>query len=244
MGHFLGIALGFPMAIYTGLLALALVYWISVLVGVAHLDLDGADGAADGAADALGGGHDVDVGGHDVGGHDGDVGGHDGDVDGDADADGDGDGHGVLGALKLGNAPTTIVASLILFFSWLFGMFGAAAIDAYGFGIGAKLGLMVVVPILSLFPTSILIRPLARTLKPIRATKNTQLVGKLCTIRTGTVTDKFGEAMLDDGGAGMVVRVRVESGEKLARGEQAVIVGYDEERQEFTVAPMPDVNGK
>ena len=51
----------------------------------------------------------------------------------------------------------------------------------------------------------------------------------------------FGEATLDDGGAGVVVRVRVESGERLARGDQAVIVGYDADKQEFTVAPMPDL---
>jgi hypothetical protein len=238
MGHFFGIALGFPMAIYTGLLGLALVYWLSVLVGAVHLDLDGADGAADGAVDALGGHADVDVGGHDVGGHDGDVGGHDADAD--ADADDAGSHGGIFGALKLGNAPVTIVASLVLFFSWMLGMFGMAAIDSYGLGIGAKIALLLVVPLVSLFPTSVVIRPLARTLKPIRATKHAQLVGKLCTIRTGTVTDKFGEATLADGGAGLVVRVRVEAGDKLARGEQAVIVGYDEERGEFTVAPMPD----
>jgi hypothetical protein len=35
--------------------------------------------------------------------------------------------------------------------------------------------------------------------------------------------------------------VRVETDEKLKRGDQAVIVGYDAERQEFTVAAMGDV---
>jgi len=85
------------------------------------------------------------------------------------------------------------------------------------------------------------IRPLARTLKPVQATKRAQLVGKLCTIGTGTVTERFGEATLEDGGAGLVVRVRVEAGDKLGRGDQAVIVGYDDETQEFTVAPLPEV---
>jgi len=49
--------------------------------------------------------------------------------------------------------------------------------------------------------------------------------------------------MLEDGGAGLVIRVRVEAGEKLGRGDQALIVGYDAERQEFTVAPMDDLLG-
>ena len=238
MGHFLGVALGFPMVIYTVLLGLSLVYWLFVVVGFVHVSFDGADGAADGALD--GAGHDI--GGHDVGSHDvgdADVGG-DGDV-GDADT-----GHaGMLGALKLRSAPITVVASCILFFSWFLGMFGATALESLhlegGAATGAKLVLFLLMPVVSVFPTSLVVRPLGRTLKPVQATKRKELVGKLCTIRTGTVTERFGEATLEDGGAGLVVRVRVESGEKLGRGDQAVIVGYDEESQEFTVAPMPEV---
>lgn len=237
MGHFLGVALGFPMVIYTVLMGLSLVYWLFVVIGFAHVSFDGADGAADGAMEgatkgALEGAADAaDIGGaHDVG----DAG--DGDF-------GDGDtGHaGMLGALKLRSAPVTVVMSCILFFSWLIGMFGATAMESMHItGIGAKLALFVLVPILSVFPTSVVIRPLGRTLKPLRATTRKELVGKLCTIRTGSVTERFGEATLEDGGAGLVVRVRVESGEKLGRGDQAVIVGYDDETQEFTVAPLPD----
>jgi hypothetical protein len=96
-------------------------------------------------------------------------------------------------------------------------------------------------PIVALFPTSVVVRPLARIFTPAAATKHEALVGKVCVIRTGTVTDRFGEAMLEDGGAGVVVRVRVDAGEKLGRGDQALIVGYDSGRQEFTVAPMDEV---
>jgi hypothetical protein len=103
----------------------------------------------------------------------------------------------------------------------------------------AKVALLVLAPILSLLPTSIVVRPLARVFTPPVATKHASLVGKLCTIRTGTVTDRFGEALLEDGGAGVVVRVRIDVGDKkLTRGDQAVIVGYDPERQEFQVERM------
>lgn len=232
MGHFLGVALGFPMVIYTVLLGLSLVYWLFVLIGFAHVSFDGADGAADGAlegaADAAGG---HDIGGHDVG--------HDGGDLGDADP-----GHaGILAALKLRSAPVTVVVSCLLFFSWLLGMFGAVELESLELdGLAARLALFFLAPLVALFPTSIVIRPLGRTLKPVQATKRKELVGKLCTIRTGTVTERFGEAMLDDGGAGLVVRVRVDAGEKLGRGDQAVIVGYDDDTQEFTVAPLPDIS--
>lgn len=237
MGHFFGVALGFPMVIYTVLLGLSLVYWLFVLIGFAHVSFDGADGAADGAlegaADAAGG---HDIGGHDIGGHDV---GHDGGDLGDADP-----GHaGILAALKLRSAPVTVVVSCLLFFSWLLGMFGAVELESLELdGLAARLALFFLAPLVALFPTSIVIRPLGRTLKPVQATKRKELVGKLCTIRTGTVTERFGEAMLDDGGAGLVVRVRVDAGEKLGRGDQAVIVGYDDDTQEFTVAPLPDIS--
>ena len=153
---------------------------------------------------------------------------------------------GIIAALKLRSAPATVVMSGLLLFSWIFTMLGMKAVQALlpaeglVFGL-AKVGLLVGAPVLALFPTSLVVRPLARVFTPMKATTHGALVGKMCTIRTGTVTDRFGEATLEDGGAGVVVRVRVESGEKLGRGDQAVIVGYDAARQEFTVAPLEDL---
>ncbi|HVH46349.1 MAG TPA: glycine zipper family protein [Labilithrix sp.] len=246
MGHFLAIALSFPAVVYTVLLGVALVYWIFVMVGAAHVNLLGegaADAAVDAAADAA---LDGVAKGALEGATKGVLEGAADQLDGlDADAGGDGPA-GIMAALKLRSAPATVVMSSLLLFSWLFTTLGARAIEALVPNGGlaatmAKLGLLVTAPLLALFPTSVAVRPLARVFTPLKATTHDALVGKLCTIRTGTVTDRFGEATLEDGGAGVVVRVRVESGEKLGRGDQAVIVGYDPAKQEFTVAPMDDV---
>lgn len=251
MEHLSALALSFPAVVYTVLLGVALVYWVFVMVGAAHVNLLG-EGAVDAAADAAfdglakgalegvakgaleGAAKGVLEGAADhAGGH----------VDG-ADVPG---GHtGIIAALKLRSAPATVVLSLVLLFSWIFTMLGMRAAEALLPPSGivltlAKVALLVAAPLLSLLPTSLVLRPLAHAFTPVKATTHDALVGKLCTIRTGTVTDRFGEALLEDGGAGVVVRVRVESGEKLARGDQAVIVGYDAEKQEFTVAPMDDV---
>lgn len=149
-------------------------------------------------------------------------------------------------ALKLRSAPASVVLSVLAVFAWIFSVLGvqaaAAVLPAPALGAG-KLLVFVLAPVLGLLPTSIAIRPLARLFAPPKAVASKDLIGQVCTIRTGTVTDRFGEATLEDGGAGVVVRVRVESGEKLARGEQAVIVGYDDERHEFTVAPMDVLDG-
>ena len=252
LATFLAVALSFPCVVYTVLLGISILYWGFVMVGAVHLDGgDGAlDGAADGAADGIDGGGHADAGGHADGGHaDGGDGGDGGDGDGgDADGGTEGAHHGALAAamasLKLRSAPATLVLSVIVLFSWLFSIFGMQASAAWvpeGLMGLARFAVLFVAPILALPFTSIAIRPLAKIFVPSNAAKNESLVGKVCTVRTGTVTDRFGEALLEDGGAGLVVRVRVETGEKLKRGDQVVIVSYDGERQEFTVAAMDNL---
>jgi hypothetical protein len=241
---FLAIALAFPGVVYTVLLGVALVYWIFVMVGAAHINLLG-DGAADAAADAaLDGVAKGVLEGATKGVLEGvaehlDGAGADG---GDLDVGEAGGPTGIIAALKLRSAPATVVLSLLILFSWMFAIGGMQLTRTLALeGAAAtamKLGLFFLAPIFSLLPTSIAVRPLARVFAPPPSVTHAGLVGKMCRIRTGTVTDRFGEALLEDGGAGVVVRVRVESGEKLARGDQAVIVGYDAERQEFTVAPF------
>jgi len=255
MVPFLALALSFPAVVYTVLLGVALVYWLFVMVGAAHVNLLG-DGAADAALDGVAKGAIEGVAKGVLEGAAKGVleGAAKGVLDGAADhVDGAHSGEavsgantGIIAALKLRSAPATVVMSGLLLFSWIFTMLGMKAVQALlpaeGLVLGlAKVGLLVAAPVLALFPTSLVVRPLARVFTPMKATTHGALVGKMCTIRTGTVTDRFGEATLEDGGAGVVVRVRVESGEKLARGDQAVIVGYDAERQEFTVAPLGDL---
>ena len=247
LAHFLAVALSFPCVVYTVLLGISILYWGFVMVGAVHLDGgDGAlDGAADGAADGLDGGGHADAGGHADGGDGGDGGDADG---GDADGGAAGGHHGALAAamasLKLRSAPATLVLSIIVLFSWLFSVFGMQASAAWipeGMMGLARFAVLFVAPIVALPFTSFAIRPLAKVFVTTNAAKNESLVGKVCTVRTGTVTDRFGEALLEDGGAGLVVRVRVETGETLKRGDQVVIVAYDGDRQEFTVAPMENL---
>jgi len=242
MGHFLDVALSFPVVVYTVLLGVSLVYWVFVMAGAIHLDAHGAaDAAADAAMDGIGDhvGH-VGHAGHAGHGDVGDVG--DADLDGDVGAGHDG-AQGIIAALKLRSAPATVVLSLILLWSWIFAILGVQGIEGLLPAEGttttiARVAVVILAPVLALFPTSILVRPLAKIFTPHQAARSESLVGKVCTIRTGTVTDRFGEAMVEDGGAGVVVRVRIDGAVKLARGEQALLVEYDEAHEVFTVAPM------
>jgi hypothetical protein len=246
MAQLLTVALTFPAVVYTMLLGIALVYWLFVILGAAHVNLLG-DGVADGIADAAAeGAIDGVVKGALEGAAKGALEGvadHAGGAI--ADAGAGASVAGIVAALKLRRAPATVVLSVLILFSWLLSIAGMQALESLALGGVAntlfKLAVLVVAPMLALLPTSLAVRPLARVFTPPVAPKHESFVGKMCTIRTGTVTDRFGEATLEDGGAGVVVRVRVENGEKLSRGDQAVIVGYDADRQEFTVAPVEDL---
>ena len=252
MGPFLAVVLAFPSVVFTVLLGVVLVYWLFVLLGAAHINILG-DGAADGAFEgaakgaleglADGAAHGVTDGVADGAAHAVGDGAADAAADGVADAaDAPGGLAEMMAALKLRSAPATVVISLLIVFSWLFSVLAMQGAHAWFPGLAERIAgfaAFFLAPALALPVTSLLVRPLGRVFLPPKSAKHTDLVGKICVVRTGKVTGDFGEAEVADGGAGLVVRVRIdEGGDGLKRGDQAVIVGYDDERREFTVVPL------
>jgi hypothetical protein len=238
MNEVLRLALSFPGVVYTVLLGVVLVYWLFVVLGAIHL----GDGSADGHFDGIGD-HGADVG--DVG-HGGDVAdGGDG-VDG---GDGDGEaGEGspvaaLIHALHLRSVPATVIFSLIITFSWLVCTVAMQLVSrAMPAGSQALLGWLVLAgsPIVALPLTSFSARPLAKVFTQRKATSHSDLIGKTVVVRTGTVTSTFGEASLEDGGAGLVLRIRVDRQLPVKRGDQMLIVEWDRERESFLVEPLDD----
>ena len=237
------LALSFPSVVFTVLLGVVLVYWAFVMVGVIDIG-EGSEGALEGKLEGAtkgllegavdGAGHHVEV---------GDVGG-----DGDLDLDADDSGHGalaaIMSALHLRSVPATVVFSLIITFAWLVSVVSMQVATRFAPGQQGPLlsiGVLVASLLLSLPLTSIAARPLAKVFAPKHAPAKSDFIGRTCVVRTGTVTQKFGEATLPDGGAGLVIRVRIEDGKQLGRGEQALIVDYDAERETYLVEPMREL---
>ena len=234
MPELLAVVFAFPTVVFTVLLGVVLVYWLFVVLGAVHIDGLGGDhsGLLDG-----GGAHGIDV---------GDV--HGVDLDGGAGGDGDldaGDNDGALGAvanaLHLKSAPASVVLSVLITLSWLLSVLAMEAVTGVLTGVAhtiAGVAVFVVAPMIALVLTSFVVRPLARLFVPHTAKGHRDLVGKVCVVRTGSVDAGFGEATMEDGGAGLVVRVRVDGESALRRGDQAIIVAWDEARDAFTVAPL------
>lgn len=249
MHEVLVLALSFPSVVFTVLLGVVLIYWAFVMVGVIHIG-EGSEGALDGhidgatkglmegAVDHLGGGH----------ADGGDLGGGHGDAYGDGDIDDAGESHGalaaIMSALHLRNAPATVIFSLIITFAWLVSVVTMQLVTRSAPALSGPLlsgAVLLGSFVLALPLTSVAARPLAKVFTPNKSPVKSDFIGRTCTIRTGSVSHKFGEATLQDGGAGLVLRVRIEDGKQLGRGEQALIVDYDAERETYLVEPMRDV---
>jgi len=225
MEEFLATALSMPTLAFTGLLGLVVLYWLSVMLGALDLEVldfdlgaDGADGAVDGALE----------------------GGAEGAMEADLEVGDVGGLAGVLSALGLRHAPLTVVLSLLVLFGWLGTFFGSrylAPVLPLG---GFLSALVVTLAALALATplTSLLTRPMAPLFRVRAARGNRDLVGQVVKIRTGNVDARFGQAELKDGRSDMILHVRCADPEALARGDEALIVDWDEERQAFEVEPM------
>ena len=232
MSEFLAITLSYPTVVFTIMLGVVFVYWTLVIVGalgidVLDMDID-ADGVAEGAAQGVA----------------------------EAAAEGASEGlvegvaasHGafytLLHVLRLRKAPVTLVLSLVLFWSWFF----------------SHLGSMLLLPLLSFLPlwisgtlvglgavavafpmTSLCLAPMRGLFKPERQITREDLVGKVVRISTSHVDARFGVATADDGGAGLIVQVRCDAENDLARGQKALVLAWDSAREAYEVTPMDDI---
>ncbi|NNF52891.1 MAG: DUF1449 family protein [Acidimicrobiales bacterium] len=194
------VSLGFPTVVFTFLLIVSVGFWLlTFLTGV------GSEGGM----------LDLDL-----------------DLDIDADIEGDvGDGlGGLLRTLHLHHVPLTITFTVISLVGW-FLSFGLTLIITGNSGspggltaIGILLG--------SLFAGGFVAgrvgQRLAPLFRPPPHIKHQDLVGRLCTVRTGSVSATFGQAeVVDVESSTHTIQVRCAGSNSLSQGSQALIVSVD-----------------
>ncbi|WP_224366458.1 hypothetical protein [Hyalangium versicolor] len=250
MSTFLDSILAFPTVFFTILLGVTLTYWIFVILGAVGIDvLDGdvdlsagakaASGILEGGAKAAGGmleggakaaGGVLDGHGHAHGhGH-----GHDHDAD--------GDGAGLLSALGFAGIPVTISSSFVTFASWTVSFLAREAVFNLLGSVVPSLLLSGGLFLLSLVVGTLLAAVAVRPLRPIfiarKAPGRDDLMGRVCTINSGSVDKTHGHATFEDGGAGLILNVFCTNANQLKRGDQALILGYDAARDVYEVEPV------
>lgn len=249
-----------PTAVWSVLLILVAAYWtLSLLTGADAEALDGMDGALDGGLDggldgALDGGLDAGVDHALDGGLDGAFEGgaehalH-GTLDGGLDHALDRlDGHesmsgprsqGLFGWLGFHDVPKTFSLTLVVVFGWLVSYFGAAwVVDAgkwAAFGLGTALVLGLASLTVAVGLTAVALLPLRSLLVLREGPSRMDLLGETCTIKTGRVDERFGQA---ETRGGQLVQVRARDGRPYRYGETAVIFDYDRDHEVFYIAPL------
>lgn len=199
----------FPTAVPTALLGVLMVYWLLTIIGVVDMG-DSLDLEVDG-------GHTDDTGLDTLAGY--------------------------LVALGLGGVPLSIVATLLVFFTWL----GTVLLHRYVIAALPTGTLQVLAGMAALLLTAALSIVLsARVLKPMRgmfvkhgARSNRSLVGLSCRIVTQSVDAGFGRAEVSDQGASLNIRVWAQAPNQLTRNSQAIIIDYDETKQQYEVQAAP-----
>jgi hypothetical protein len=165
----------------------------------------------------------------------------------DADVDADGTG-GMVGTLGLGGVPLMIALSMWVTLSWLLAMIGTIVLRAVGptGGVGVLLGFAVLIVALlgGLLMARFVVVPIRRALPSAVEPTRGDFVGRICVIRTGRVSETFGQAEItSDDGSSAVIQVRrpADSSDErqLRAGSAALIFDYDPEKEIFWVDAAP-----
>lgn len=203
----------YPTIVFTGLVMFVTLYWVVSLLGMADMD----------SVDAVETGSDAAV----------------------SDLSSTGFFTGLMLKFGLYGVPLVIILSLVSLIGWLLSYLYTSFLHQnfdsgvlyYVFGTGALIFVLVV----SMWLTGMIISPIRKNIARIPKRNSANNVGKIAIVRTLSVTDKHGEAELNDGGAGLILKVRSDNSTSLLKkGDRVMLVAYLEETNTYRVARVED----
>ncbi|WP_193015595.1 OB-fold-containig protein [Proteus sp. FME41] len=147
---------------------------------------------------------------------------------------------GWLTKLGLAGIPITIILTFFTLIGWFISYFThywiISAIETnlirYLIGFVA----FIIISFISLNLTAVCLKPIRKKLMSHNQPKSVhQLVGKLAAVRSANVTENNGEAILEDGGAGLILQIRAPATENIKRGDSVIIISYDASTHSYQV---------
>lgn len=165
---------------------------------------------------------------------------HDGAAFGDAHVDHThaGDLAGLLGKLGLAGVPIMVIATVVSFFGWVVAYYAQLLVlDHLHVSMRILLGIAVDVAALvpGLLATSIVLRPVSRWILKLRPPVEPTLLGRAGTVATPSVDDAYGQATVEDGGAGLVLQIRSTDSGRFKRGDRVVLIEYLDAQHAYRV---------
>ena len=213
MELFIQTALSFPVVVLSFALCVAILYWLGAAMGIVDVDL--LDIEVDSALEN-----------------------HSLQPEGLA---------GLLLKLGLNGVPVTLILTLLFFFAWFLCYFAELFLLRFlPLGIlRYPLGLLVIAAaLIAVVPVvSLLVRPLRPLFLKLEATTSKSVLGQVAIVRSGRVTAAQGEATLEDGGAGLILRVRADEAHGFKRGDRVVLLEYLEAEHAYRVITEDEFKG-
>ena len=208
----------FPTAIFTFLLAVTTLYWLAAVLGFVDLDfLDFELPEGDGLA-------------------------------------GDSQGYsapdvlaGLMLRFGLQGVPVTVIVSFISLFGWFVSYYAVHYLLGWvpdGF-LRLLAGLPVLVGALyaAVMITAQIIKPLRPLFKSAQQQTIKHILGQTAVVRSSRVDSGFGEAVLEDGGAGLLLAVRSTGETTFKRGDRVVLLEHIKEQGVYRVISEEEFQG-
>lgn len=204
---FLNNIFAFPTVIFTALVALVALYWVATILGLSDMDTVDLD---------------IDV-----------------DVPDAGDISTTGILTGVMLRLGLYGVPFIYIFSGISIIGWILSYIYSSFLNQhfssgilhYVFGTGA----FILVLVVSMWLTGLMIAPIRKQIEKIPKRDSKSFIGQTAIVRSFTVTDSHGEATLEDGGAGLILKIRAMEGDSFAQNDTVVLLEYIAEENAYRV---------
>lgn len=205
---FLGVNFAFPVVFFTFFLLLTTVYWCIAMFGLVDIDVLDVDANSD--------------------------------IDLELDANPDiGSVSGLLMRLGLNGVPLTIIITLIAFFGWLICLLTVYYVMPLVPTTLLKMAFGVALLLFAFYLATLLTAWAIKPIRPIFLAANQQkqvmTIGRTAIVRTGKVDHTFGEANLEDGGAGLIIKVRAYEGNEFKKGDRVVLLEHDKVQNTYKV---------
>lgn len=202
----------FPTAVFTFVLLLCVLYWLAAVLGLVDIDFLDIDLPDPDIASGLEAGSEL-------------------------------SNVNVLAGLMLRfglqGVPVTIILSFVALIGWLVCYYLVYFLFAFvPEGIlryAAGIPVIAVALYVAVMITAQLIRPLRPLFNKAAQDTVKQILGKRAVVRTSRVTNSFGDATLDDGGAGLILKVRTMGDQAFEKGETVILLEYQAETNTYRV---------
>ncbi len=134
---------------------------------------------------------------------------------------------GLLIKFKLVGVPVVITLSMIILFGWFICYFLAhfilGSVDHWLLRLIFGIPIFLASLVAGAWITTFAMKPLRSVFKHTSNQTHKHILGQRAVVRTSRVDEHFGEATLDDGGAGLILKIRSTGDDTFTKGDRVVV---------------------